>query len=149
MIIVEQLITSFISTAAFGILFNVPKKTLIKCGLVGMLGWLIYILLANNGVNIVMATLVASFFVAVISQVFARRFRSPVIIFSVSGIIPLVPGGMAYDAMRHFVENDYNSAINLAAKSTMLSGAIAMGLIFSEVVNQTIRTTRLGSKRTF
>ncbi len=147
--IVEQLITSFISTAAFGILFNVPKNTLIKCGLVGMLGWLIYILLANNGVNIVMATLVASFFVAVISQVFARRFRSPVIIFSVSGIIPLVPGGMAYDAMRHFVENDYSSAINLAAKSTMLSGAIAMGLIFSEVVNQTIRTTRLGSKRMF
>ncbi|WP_318505890.1 threonine/serine exporter family protein [Bacillus sp. T3] len=149
MMIVEQLITSFISTAAFGILFNVPKNTLIKCGLVGMLGWLIYILLANNGVNIVMATLVASFFVAVISQVFARRFRSPVIIFSVSGIIPLVPGGMAYDAMRHFVENDYSSAINLAAKSTMLSGAIAMGLIFSEVVNQTIRTTRLGSKRMF
>lgn len=149
MMIVEQLITSFISTAAFGILFNVPRKTLIKCGLVGMLGWLMYILLANNGVNIVMATLVASFFVAVISQVFAKRFRSPVIIYSVSGIIPLVPGGMAYDAMRHFVENDYSSAINLAAKSTMLSGAIALGLIFSEVVNQAIRTTRLSAKRTY
>lgn len=147
MMIFEQLITSFIATAAFGILFNVPKKSLFKCGLVGMLGWIIYILLANNGVNIVMATLVASFFVAVISQVFAKWFRSPVIIYSVSGIIPLVPGGMAYDAMRHFVENDYNLAINLAAKATMLSGAIAMGLIFSEVVNQSIRTTKLSPKR--
>lgn len=140
--IFEQLITSFISTAGFGILFNVPRHTLLKCGLVGMLGWMIYVLLEKDGVNAVMATLAASFFVAVISQIFAKRYKSPVIIFSVSGIIPLVPGGLAYDAMRHFVENNYNEAIALAAKATMLSGAIAIGLVFSEVVNQTIRNAR-------
>ncbi|NMD69716.1 threonine/serine exporter [Bacillus sp. DNRA2] len=142
MMIIEQLITSFISTAGFGILFNVPKQTLLKCGMVGMVGWLIYVLLDKDGVNAVMATLTASFFVAVISQIFAKLYKSPVIIFSVAGIIPLVPGGLAYDAMRHFVENDYNTAIALAAKATMLSGAIAMGLVFSEVVNQTIRNAR-------
>jgi uncharacterized membrane protein YjjB (DUF3815 family) len=147
MMILEQLITSFISTAAFGILFNVPKQSLFKCGLVGMVGWITYILLEYYGVDTVMATLVASFLVAVISQVFAKRYKSPVIIFSVSGIIPLVPGGMAYNAMRHFVENDYNMAVAIAAKATMLSGAIAIGLIFSEVVNQTIRSAKFSLKR--
>lgn len=147
MMIIEQLITSFISTAAFGILFNVPKQTLLKCGMVGMAGWLVYVLLDKDGVNAVMATLAASFFVAVISQIFAKLYKSPVIIFSVAGIIPLVPGGLAYDAMRHFVENDYNTAIALAAKATMLSGAIAIGLVFSEVVNQTIRNARFSTHK--
>jgi uncharacterized membrane protein YjjB (DUF3815 family) len=70
-------------------------------------------------------------------------YRTPVIIFSVAGIIPLVPGGLAYDAMRNFVQNDYNAAINLAAKAFMISGSIAIGLIFSEVINQVIRNARL------
>lgn len=141
--IIEQLITSFISTAAFGILFNVPRESLIKCGLVGMFGWIIYILLSTNGFDPVLATLAASFFIAVISQIFSKKYKSPVIIFSVAGIIPLVPGGMAYDSMRKFVENDYYLAVALAAKATMIAGAIAIGLVFSEVVNQSIRNSKL------
>lgn len=145
--IIEQIITSFISTAAFGILFNVPRESLIKCGFVGMLGWIIYVVMENNGFNAVIATLAASFFIAVISQVFSKRYKTPVIIFSVAGMIPLVPGGMAYDAMRNVVENDYYQAVALAAKATMVSGAIAIGLVFSEVVNQTIRDSKLNPKR--
>lgn len=70
----------------------------------------------------------------------ARAYKTPITIFSVSGIIPLVPGGLAYEAMRHVVVNDYNMAIQLAAKAFMLSGAIAMGLVFSEVINQLTKT---------
>lgn len=40
--IVQQLLTSFIASAAFGIIFNIPKKLLINCGFVGMVGWIIY-----------------------------------------------------------------------------------------------------------
>ncbi|MCR8644660.1 threonine/serine exporter family protein [Paenibacillus sp. N1-5-1-14] len=134
----EQLITSFVATAAFGILFNAPRRYLIQCGFVGMMGWLLYILLLPD-FNVVQATLAATFFVGLISIVFAKIYRTPVIIFSVSGIIPLVPGGLAYDAMRKFVENDYNTAIQLAAKAFLISGSIAIGLVISEVLNQAVR----------
>lgn len=133
---IVHLITSFIASAAFGILFNAPKKSLLKCGFVGMAGWFIYIFLVNKEFDAVVASLVAAFVIAVISQIFARMYKTPIIIFSVSGIIPLVPGGLAYDAMRHFVVNDYNVAIQLAAKAFMISGAIAVGLVISEVLNQ-------------
>lgn len=136
--IIEQLITSFIASAAFGILFNAPRKYLVQCGFVGMMGWLLYILLQAN-FNTVQATLASTFFVGLISIIFAKIYRTPVIIFSVSGIIPLVPGGLAYDAMRKFVENDYNTAIQLAAKAFLISGSIAIGLVISEVLNQTVR----------
>ncbi|MFK9095152.1 threonine/serine exporter family protein [Bacillus salipaludis] len=148
MAIFAQLITSFIATGAFGIIFNAPKETLVKCGLIGMGGWLIYYLLDGYLDDAILATLAATIFVAVISQELAKFNKTPVIIFSVAGIIPLVPGGLAYDAMRNFVENDYNSAIGLAAKVLMLAGSIAFGLVFSEVINQVIRKINQNKIRT-
>jgi len=137
--ILAQLITSFIATGAFGIIFNAPKETLVKCGLIGMGGWLIYYLLEGYLNDAILATLIATIFISVLSQELAKFYKTPVIIFSVAGIIPLVPGGLAYDAMRNFVENDYNAALGLAAKVFMLAGAIAFGLVFSEVINRVIR----------
>ncbi|MCD7034011.1 threonine/serine exporter family protein [Metabacillus sp. GX 13764] len=136
--IIEQLVTSFIASGAFGIIFNAPKKSILKCAFVGMLGWIIYVVLALK-FDMVVATIVASLVIGVTGHVFSKIYKTPVIIFSVAGIIPLVPGGMAYDAMRNFVENDYNAATNLAAKAFMISGSIAIGLIFSEVLNQIFR----------
>jgi len=141
MYITQQLFLSFLAAAAFGIIFNAPKSSLFQSGFVGMLGWGVYIVLTLTGIDTVNATLVASFVIAVASQVFAKLYKTPIIIFIVAGIIPLVPGGMAYDAMRNFVENDYNSALALAAKAFLISGAIAMGIVFSEVINQLIRKT--------
>ncbi|WP_210363997.1 threonine/serine exporter family protein [Bacillus sp. REN3] len=144
MMYIEQLITSFIASAAFGIIFNAPKESLIKCGLSGMIGWIAYFALDYNGFGTIFATLIASFLIAVVSQIFAKAYRTPIIIFSVAGIIPLVPGGLSYDAMRNFVENDYGTAVALAAKASMISGAIAVGLVFSEVINQVIRRSTFG-----
>ena len=99
-----QLILSFIATASFGIIFNAPKNTLFHCGVVGALGWVIYLAFTNQGVDVVPASFVASFVIAMIAHMYAKRFKTPMLIFSVAGIIPLVPGGMAYNTMRHVVE---------------------------------------------
>ncbi|MGM0941857.1 MAG: threonine/serine exporter family protein [Bacillota bacterium] len=128
--------TSFIAASGFGILFNAPRQALIQCGLVGMFGWIVYYILVDQGIDTVPATIFGSMLVAVLSHLCARLYKTPIIIFNVSGIIPLVPGGIAYDAMRKFVENDYFSAVQLSAKVMLLAGAIAIGLMFSEVANQ-------------
>ena len=143
MIYLEQIITSFIASAAFGVIFNAPKESLVKCGLSGMLGWIVYYLLTSYGYGTVLGTLAASFLIAFISHLFAKHYKMPMIIFSVAGVIPLVPGGLAYDTMRNFVENDYNTGIALGVKALMISGAIAVGLIFSEVLNYVIRKSAI------
>jgi len=135
---VQQLITSFIASAAFGLLFNTPKNAVLKGGFVGMVGWICYFLLVEKGMGSVVASVIAAIIVGIIGQLFAKRYKTPVIIFNVSGIIPLVPGGLAYDAMRHFVVNDYSTALDLAAKAFLISGAIAGGLVVSEVFNQVV-----------
>ncbi|MDT3425718.1 uncharacterized membrane protein YjjB (DUF3815 family) [Paenibacillus forsythiae] len=136
-----QLIASFIASAMFCILFNTPKRTLFQCGLAGMLGWMVYLLLDPQWKSVV-ATFFATVIVGAVSQIFARSFKMPVIIFSVGGIIPLVPGGLAYDAMRRFVEDDYATAMQAAVQAFLLSGAIATGLVLSEVLGQMFRRSR-------
>ncbi|REK69403.1 threonine/serine exporter family protein [Paenibacillus paeoniae] len=139
MYIVAQIITSFIASAAFGFVFNVPRRLLPHCGAVGMAGWIVYIVGIELNLDAIPATLIAAFLVTVLSQWFSKLNKTPIILFSVSGIIPLVPGGLAYDAMRNVVEDQYDTAVQLAVKAFMISGAIAIGLVFSEVINQIIR----------
>lgn len=130
-----QLITSFIAASTFCILFNAPVRALLQCGFAGMIGWMLYLLLDYSS-DTVVATFGATVVVGLISLFFARSFKMPVIIFSVGGIIPLVPGGLAYDAMRRFVENDNNLGIQYGVQALLLSGAIAAGLVLSEVLGQ-------------
>lgn len=137
--LVLHCLASFVASAAFGIIFNTPKRTLLQCGFSGMLGWAAYYLLSTP-FNAIFATVSATFIVGLVSLIFARVYKEPVILFSVSGIIPLVPGGLAYDAMRNFVENEYNIAVQLAAQAFLISGSIAIGLILSEVMNQMVRS---------
>ncbi len=133
-----QVVTSFLAAAAFGVLFNTPKESLVKVGFVGMLGWILYYGLVEWGLNKILATLLAAFVVGVISYLFAKRYKTPIIIFTVSGIIPLVPGGLAYYSMKNLVENNYNLAARYATQVLMFAGAIALGLILAEVMNQLI-----------
>lgn len=138
MTILAQMITSFFASSGFGILFGAPKRALIQCGLVGMSGWLLYLFLTENLMDRVPATIFAAMLVSVLSYMCAKIFKLPIIIFNVSGIIPLVPGGLAYYAMRNFVENDYTTALELSAEVALLAGGIAIGLMFSEVVRQVV-----------
>ncbi|MCA0754837.1 threonine/serine exporter family protein [Paenibacillus sp. N4] len=140
MMLLEQLAMSFTASAAFGILFNSPRDRLLQCGITGMAGWLVYVYAMRLTLDAIPATLLAAIAVTALSQLFSKLYRTPIIVFSVSGIIPLVPGGVAYDAMRNAVQDNYELAVELAVKAFMLSGAIAIGLFFSEVLNRMIRS---------
>src|SRR5690606_36866435 len=97
---VTHLILSVIAAVGFGIIFNAPRKALIQCGIVGMLGWIVYIVMEDNGFDVVQASFSGAFIVAIIGHMMARKYKTPIIVFIVAVIIPLVPGGTSYDAMR-------------------------------------------------
>lgn len=141
MVIAAQLLTSFVAAAGFSILFNAPRQVLIQCGFVGMLGWILYYILLLQDMQVLAATVLAAILVGLLSQICAQVFKKPIIIFYVAGIIPLVPGGIAYNAMREFVENNYIGGVELSAKVLLISGGISLGLMFSEVANMVYQKT--------
>ncbi|EOI6007045.1 threonine/serine exporter family protein, partial [Enterococcus hirae] len=86
---------SFLATAAFAIITNVPRRALICCGLSGAFGWMIYWVCVDLGDTPAFGSLLGSLGVAFISDLFSKRLKMPVTIFNIPGIVPLVPGGLA------------------------------------------------------
>ncbi|MGV3238550.1 threonine/serine exporter family protein, partial [Staphylococcus aureus] len=68
----------------------------------------------------------------------ARKQKEPAFIFMVTGIIPLVPGGLAYDATKNLVLLNFSTAINTMLEVTLIEGAIALGLLFADQISKLI-----------
>lgn len=134
-----NLIFSFLASMFFCVIFDAPRKLYLSCGLVGTCGWMVYILFFN-GLNV--HTIYSSFFgslaLGLLSHLMARQQKEPVIIFMVTGIIPLVPGGLAYDATKNLVLLHFGTAVNTMLEVTLIAGSIALGLLFADQISKLI-----------
>ncbi|MFP4332655.1 MAG: threonine/serine exporter family protein [Campylobacterales bacterium] len=88
-----------IAAMGFGVLFNVPKKALLSCGVVGAGGIFTRSVLQSFGVDIVLATFIASLSVGLLALFFYRYHYAPTAVFAVTGAIPMVPGVYAFKSM--------------------------------------------------
>lgn len=140
---------SFLATAAFAIITNVPRRALICCGLSGAFGWMIYWVCVDLGGMPAFGSLLGSLGVAFISDLFSKRLKMPVTIFNIPGMVPLVPGGLAYQAVRNLVTGSYQAAASYTVQAIMIAGAIALGLVLSEVFNHNIRNFKLKREAIF
>lgn len=142
--------SSFITALGFSVLYNIPRRTIVPAGFTGGVGWTVYFFLTTYlSTQSFLATIIASFCIAFASQIFARRLRAPVIVFTLPGLIPLVPGGMAYNMMRAFVEGDTLLGFQFATSTFLTAGALALGLSINGAFFQLISSRNIfnrGSK---
>ena len=137
-----QFSCSFLASAAYAIITNVPRRSLIACGLSGASGWMFYWFSVQLGATAALGSLLGALSVAAVSFVCSRLLKLPVTIFNIPGMVPLVPGGLAYQAVRNLVIGNYETAAYSAVQADMIAGAIALGLVLSEVLNHNIRNFR-------
>ncbi|SCZ07131.1 threonine/serine exporter family protein [Alkaliphilus peptidifermentans] len=119
---------AYIATIGFAILFNTPKSVLLKTGFGGAIGWGLYSYLNHITGNIVLATFIASFFIALIGEIFAITDRKPITVFIIPGIVPLVPGFGIYFTMLSILEQNYERAAQYGSEALLISIAIAGAL---------------------
>ena len=133
-----QIVASLVGTAAFAVLFGVPRRYYIDCGLCGMAGWRTYMVLMRLcGSSVVIATFFAAIVVAVLSYGFAMFRRCPVIVFLVCGIFPLVPGAGVFWTTYNVVSDQLSSALTTGFTALKLTFAIVFGIIiFMELRNR-------------
>ena len=135
-----QFILSFFASMGFGILFNAPRRALMQCGLTGAAGWLTYYIFINMDTNQILASFAGGIILTSVSIFNSRKMKMPVVIFITCGIIPLVPGGTAYQAMRNVVLEDYQLAFSFGMEAALIASAIALGIITSEMVHSLMNT---------
>lgn len=129
-----SVISAFISTIGFSIVFHVQRKHLFICGLVGAIGWLIYLLLNDATHSSVLASFIAALVVTALSYILAKKRKTPITVFLVAGIIPLVPGLGLYRMMAAILEENFSLALNYATLTFEIAGVIAGAIVISSLL---------------
>jgi uncharacterized membrane protein YjjB (DUF3815 family) len=122
------LIVGFVGSAAVAVYFNVPRRALIPCGILGDIAWFSQIGLENHGLSLLASNFLAAFLVALLAEALARIQRLPVTCMAVPGVIPLVPGFSAYNAMYGYVTDQLTKANYALLQAILLAGAISAAL---------------------
>ncbi|EKU92944.1 Uncharacterized conserved protein [Alloiococcus otitis] len=137
--ILTTMIAAGIASLGFAILYNVPRRVLLANAIIGAVGWAPYYLLINIfGSELFVGAGLASLVIALSSQLAARKYGLPVTVFSIPAIIPIVPGGSAYNAMRSFVTGEYFLATGYFIDTFIIAGAIALGLTVNTAIFQVL-----------
>ena len=133
---VIQLVAAFVGTVGFSALFGAPRRYYLYCGLAGMAGWAVYLLVAA-GHSVVGAAFFAALAVAAISHIMAKICRCPVTVFLICGIIPLVPGGGIFWTAYYIVTEQLRMAAATGFVALKVTIAIAGGIILaSGIINK-------------
>ena len=128
--ILSNLFCSFAGTIGFAIMYNVPKKYYIVCGVTGMAGWIVYLLVSGmNYVSAAVGSFFGAFIVVLISRMLSVKMRCPITIFLISGILPLVPGAGIYNTVYYIVTNQLTQAALKGIESLKIAFAIVMGIV--------------------
>lgn len=88
---------------AFGIVFNIRNKKLFFSAIGGAISWLAYLLTCDLFATDIFGYFFAAVVMSIYAEVFARVHKTPVTIYLVAGLIPLVPGSGIYRTMEYCV----------------------------------------------
>ncbi len=123
-----QGVVGFLATFGFSVLFNAPRHTIISAGLVGAGGHILRYVLRGAGVSNEVATFAGALFVGLVGYWTAVRFNLPRLVFTVTGIISMVPGIAAYEVLVFFSRGDVSGGLQSGVRAILATGAIAAGL---------------------
>ncbi len=123
-----KVVGAFIAISAFAIMLETPKKFIGHAGIVGAVGWFVYLLSQNFGSNEVIATFFSAMAISIVSHIFARVLKLPVTVFLVAGILPTVPGAGMYRIAYSVISGDAEMTAHYMITTLELAGVIAIGI---------------------
>jgi uncharacterized membrane protein YjjB (DUF3815 family) len=130
------------AAVGFGILFNVPPKTLfgswIGGAIAGFIKFTVLFLSASSA--IIQSSFFAAVAVGIFSVPIAERRHEPPMIFAIPSIIPLIPGVFAYRTMLGLIKltGDVREDYSLILSQTVHNGVTTLFIIMSIAIGVAI-----------
>ena len=130
---IVEVITGFIGSIGFGVLFNIRGKRLWAASLMGLLSWVMFL-----GFKLIIdSDPVIYFIIAVILSVIAYFFsvwmKTPTTTFILTSIVPLIPGGSLYSTMAFAFAGETERFAEKGLYTLSLAAALALGIMVSSV----------------
>jgi len=135
-----QLGSAFFGAMGFAALFNVRGNRLLPASFGGMLAWGIYLLVKLWIPSDPIGYLIATIVLTVYSEALARVYKTPAILFTISGAIPMVPGGSLYNTMSYAVRSEWDAFMAQGIHTLLLALAIAVGILLTMSVWRVVQT---------
>lgn len=132
----------FLGTLGFAILFSVPRRALLLSAAVGALGAGLRAAGLGMGGSAELATFVASLTVGLVGYGAAYVVRAPRLVYTVPGVISMVPGIPAYEVVVLFSTGRYIDGLIALIRVAFLLAAIGGGLSTARIL------TDYGARRT-
>lgn len=134
---------SFLATVAFAVLFQAPRKSLAVSGVIGAVGWVVFVYVRKDlEYSSFYANLFATISLSLLSELAARVFKQPVTVFVIPGIIPIVPGLGMYNGMAQIIENHYDQGMNILLTAGLDASAIALGMMFMTSIFRVLKLSK-------
>lgn len=144
---VIQLLSAFVGSLGFCLLFHVTMKYTFPAALGGFLCWGIYLISTGIFDGIFFPSLMTSAFCALYSEISARVFHTPATVFYIPAIIPLIPGSTLYYTMSYLVQKDITASQEYAAATAQYALGIACGSCLIWAVSDIVRKIEITAKR--
>lgn len=129
-----KMLLAFVTSLFTGVTLHIPARTLLAVGITGTFGWTVNQIAVDHGLPAVIAAAAGAMTVGLMAEILARLQKEPATVYIVSGIIPLVPGVIAYNAMLGFLESRYTQGLALSFEAFLIAAYIAAGLAVVSVV---------------
>lgn len=134
-----NILLSYLGSLSFGIIINVQRRLLNAAGITGVSGWLVYILFRDLNLGVFISNFMGAFVMGLVSYVFARYKKVPVLNFNVSGLICLAPGALAYEGLHDMVFKGVNQGMNTIVRVMIVVLALAVGTMLSQLVYEALK----------
>ena len=121
---------AFWACVGFTLMFNIHGLGKLIAGLGGALGWLVYLLAGST----IFAVCLAAAAIGVFAEVMSRVRHCPVTGYVLVALLPLVPGGGIYYAMRHCVAGETEAFLNTLLHTLGMAAALAVGAMLASSV---------------
>lgn len=132
-----MLLVTLIAALGFALFFNVNKRHIASAVLGGMITWAIYYALSQVIDGVFIPCMVASIFAAVYAEALARITHTPVAVFFIISVIPLVPGRGLYYTMYNAVSGNISECLDYGHATILFAAGIAVGICIVTAVVQT------------
>lgn len=123
------IVSAALGSLSFAMFFGVRSRKLWFSLLGGVLNWGLYLLaMKKMGLPATMAYALGAAAGTLYAEILARIVKTPVTVFVITSVIPMVPGGALYYTMLGLLQGDKATFVDRGLYTLSAAGAMALGI---------------------
>ena len=122
------ILSAAVGALTFAMFFGIKSKKLIWCTIGGALTWATYLVSLELGAMDAGAYALGAAAGTLYAEILARLVKTPVTMFALTSLIPMVPGGALYYTMLGLMRGDTEAFAEKAFYTLTAAASMAMGM---------------------